>query len=432
MLSALAITYVYDEKYEAQVTLMLKPSEVMRLKQHQNDNEALGVSLPEDTEFKVISQTLTDLVQSDPILRHITIKLHLDAPDPRDYSADPFYERWYYETRDWFSDTGTDLWSILKYGRVINQNLTDKEVKKLHDDVSIDSEDSYVFVLKVRDKGEHRVGTIANEIAHDVVARQIENAQGPAALRSTQLRDRLARKAQEIDTDERSISDLLDNAHTASVQEELDKDETIYAGLKSQLLSVRADISQAQATIAGYNEKLSNVGTRSELGQQSLSADDYRKMVSERLASEISLQGLRDKAASLNYSMDQLHERMQRLPQLQVEYDRLDNDRSRAQHDYIQINDALQEQILQERSGVTGLIIAGPATSGDMPKTPIKIYHVGLAGLLGLLVALGIAFVFGYFEIELFMDPRIPEERNPPRQGAPVRPRMTNPAPAVD
>jgi hypothetical protein len=99
----------------------------------------------------------------------------------------------------------------------------------------------------------------------------------------------------------------------------------------------------------------------------------------------------------------------------------------------MQINDALQEEILQEQSDLTSLIVAGPAAWTDAPKTPIKIYHVGLAAGLGLLLALGLAYVFGYFDIRLFMSPEDRRERTPLRpQLAPAAGPLLSAVPGVD
>src|SRR4029077_4924687 len=129
-------------------------------------------------------------------------------------------------------------------------------------------------------------------------------------------------------------------------------------------------------------------------GAQRLQGDDYKKTLSDRLANEILLAGDRRKSADLAAAITKSKARLAEFPRLQVQYDLLDSERKRAQHDYDLINDALQEEILQERSNVSPLLKAGPASSSGNPVTPIKVYHVGLALALGVLVALGIAFVF--------------------------------------
>jgi uncharacterized protein involved in exopolysaccharide biosynthesis len=421
-LAALIITYLYDEKYEATVTIMLKPTEVTRFKQHNNEDLALGAPLPNDIEFKVITQSLSDLMQSEPLLRRVVTRLHLDMPPKRDYSAYSFYQRWWYEIEDWLDDTAGDIWSILKYGRIIPENYTDKEIQKLADkDTKISSEDSYVFVMKVRDKAQRRVTHIADAIAAEMIATQQANDRMQAELRTAQMRERLRAKYAEIQDAERKIEKLLGSAHSASIQEELVQEENLYSGLKSNWLTVEAEMSQLDAKIASADAKLRNAAAESEPGDQRLRGDDYRKMASDRLTDEILLDGDRRKAASLEAAMSKSQVRLREFPRLQVEYDLLDSNRKRAQTDYDQINEALQEEILREKNDTTALMTAAPATATDKPVTPIKIYHVGLAAALGALVALGIAFLFGYFEIRLFVSPRYVEYRPPRPQEEPLR-----------
>ena len=421
-IAALILTYIYDEKYQATVTLILTPTEVTRLKQHTNVDLALGVPVPNDIEFKVIIQSMTDLMQSAPLLRRVVTQLHLNNPPDRDYSAQPFYQRWWNETEDWLNDTVGDLWSILKWGRIIPENFTDKEIEKLaQKDTKIDSEDSYVFVMKVRDKIQRRVAPIADAIAAEMIATQRANDRKNAEMKTAQMRERLKANYAEIQDAERRIETLLGTSHVASIQEELVQEENIYSGLKSSWLAVEAEISQTEARIASADAKLQNGSVHVVPGAQRLQGDDYRKMASDRLTNQILLDGDRKKASSLVTAMATSQARLQEFPRLQVEYDLLDSNRKRAQNDYDEMNDALQEAILQAKNESTALMKASAATSTDKPVTPIKIYHVGLAAALAALVAFGIAFLFGYFEIRLFVSPRYLDRQPPRSRDAPER-----------
>jgi uncharacterized protein involved in exopolysaccharide biosynthesis len=121
--------------------------------------------------------------------------------------------------------------------------------------------------------------------------------------------------------------------------------------------------------------------------------------------------------------------RLQQLSRAEVEFDLLDSKRQRDQRDYSLINDALQEEILLEGNSVTSLIIAGDAVASNEPATPIKIYHVGLAFGLGLLLAIGIAFVFGYFDIRFFMSPKRSDKQ--PRSERAARAPLAHPVPTI-
>lgn len=430
-LSALFITYIYSDKYEAQVTMMLKPTEVTRLTAHPADTEALGAPVPQ-LEYKIVEQTLQDLVQSEPVLRDVVTKLHLDAPVSRDYSGLPVYQRWCRESKDWFSDYGGDAWSVLKYGRVIHENPTNKAIETLAKNVSIDSQDSYVFVLKVRDKHYDRVDAIANELAQELRTTLRDSEQAAAQTRSAELRVRLAKKYSELESEEIKVRNVLEVARTPSIADEIDKDLGQYAELKSTWLDLHSQISQTRATVAAYDTKLSTMGMAPIAGQQRLSADDFKKMASDRLTAQVALDGLLHKSASLDESLERLDRRLQELPRLQVEYDLLDTNRTRSKRDYSQINDALQEEILQEENSVTALVVAGLAVATNQPVAPIKIYHVALATILGMLLAIGMAFVLGYFEVRVFMSAESIRERPPPTAARAIPPLTGDTVPGVD
>jgi uncharacterized protein involved in exopolysaccharide biosynthesis len=400
ILSALLLTYIFSEKYEAQMTILLKPQEITRLREH--DTQALGAPLPQ-AEYKVVGQTLQDLAASEPLLLAVVKTLKLDVPEPRTYEG-PFYSRWYKEAKDTFEDCGGNLWSILKYGRVLEPDPTASAVMTLRKNIKLENSDSNVFILKVRDKHPDRVAEITTVLANELVALLQKNGQGTAGTRSAELRENLARKYKAIENDSEQINQLMSRYHAGSIAEETEELTGEYTDVESSWLTALSDIKQNSAMIASFSEKLANPASIGRGGQR-LQADDYKKMASDRLATEVNLHGLKDKSAALKGSLGQISARLQQLSRAQVEYELLDANRHRDQRDYSLINDALQEALLQEGNSFTSLVITGPAVASNQPTTPIKIYHVMLAFVLGLLFSVGIAFVFGYFDVQFFMTP---------------------------
>lgn len=423
-LSALLITYIYSEKYEAQMTIVLKPQDVTRLREH--DTQALGAPLPQ-AEYKVVGQTLDDMAKSEPLLLQVVQTLHLDVPEPRIYTG-PFYYRWYKEAKDSLEDYGTDAWSILKYGRIIDKEPIAEAVTTLRKNIKIENEDSNVFILKVRDKHPERVAEVTTVLANDLIAMLQKNQQVTAKTRSAELRERLAQKMEAIQKADLEIDQLLASYHTGSALDEIDKLTGEYAELEGSWVTAESDARENEALITAYTDKLKSP-PQAAPGEQRLQADDFKKMASDRLTAEITLQGLEQKSATLKTSLKQMSARLQELSRAEVEYDLLDAKRQREQRDYSLINDALQEELLQGGNSVTALLIAGAAVASTEPATPIKIYHVGLAFGLGLLLALGLAFVFGYFDIRLFMSSER-RDREPRPEAAP-RGSLVHPIPTA-
>ena len=121
MLSALALTYIYSERYRAEVTIFFKPSEVTRLTP--NSTQALGSPFPSNTAFKAVDQTILNLVQSDALLRQVVANLHLDVPEPRDISG-PWYVQYYQQTKYALEDFASYAWQILQWGRIIDDPVS--------------------------------------------------------------------------------------------------------------------------------------------------------------------------------------------------------------------------------------------------------------------------------------------------------------------
>src|SRR5262245_14328364 len=85
-LGALALTYVYSEKYEVKKAIIFKPFEVTRIQGY--ETQTFGAPAPA-APYKIIGATLDQLVQSDLVLGDVVKKLRLDVPEPRVYSG-PF------------------------------------------------------------------------------------------------------------------------------------------------------------------------------------------------------------------------------------------------------------------------------------------------------------------------------------------------------
>jgi uncharacterized protein involved in exopolysaccharide biosynthesis len=399
-LSALAMTYIYSEKYEAQKTLVFKPTEVTRLRDH--DTQAFGAPAPAAA-YRIISTTLDDLTKSDLLLRKVVTQLHLDAPEPRVYTGPPYY-RWYKMSKDWLVDVASDAWSILKYGRIIENDRTTDAIEALRKDIRIRSEDSQVFTLRVRDKQPDRVVAIANEITHQLMTLLREIQQRPATVRRVELQTLLAKKRFEVQDYQNKITDLLDRNHVASVAEEIEKGMYRYSQLLLAANNLDAEIKQSKATIAAYSRQLS---ARSSDGLQAqnrerLKTDEFRKLATDKAAAESVLSGLLAKHEALDQTIASLKDRLTKLPTIQAEYEELHAQVQRSERDYSLLNDALQEASIRERNAATELVIQNESQEAKEPATPIKVYHVLLSLVLALLLSSGLSFVLDFFHIKMF------------------------------
>jgi len=397
-LSSLALTYIYSEKYEAQKAIVFKPTEVTRFSEH--DTQAFGSPTPAAA-YKIISSTLSDLAKSDLLLRGVVTKLHLDVAQPRIYDG-PFYYRWYRISKDWLADIAGDAWDILKYGRIVDKDRTHDAVDTLRGDIKIKSQDSQVFTLSVLDRYPDRAVAIADEIVNELTMLLREIQQNPATERRTELEGLLARKKAEVEEYQKKIIDLFNQNQVASISEEIEKGMYRYSQLLLEDNNLQAEIQQVKATIAAYSEQLSAENGGSEPSKERLKTDEFRKIATDKANSESKLSGLVAKQQSIDTTVAGLKDRLIKLPIIQAQYEVLNNQVQRSEHDYSMLSNAFQEARIRERDGLTELIIEDEPSKPKAPATPIKVYHVLLAFALGLLFSTGFAFVLDFFDVTLF------------------------------
>ena len=134
-----------------------------------------------------------------------------------------------------------------------------------------------------------------------------------------------------------------------------------------------------------------------------LSANDYTRLTADKLDAQIRSRGLSAKLASTDRSGTAANARLQVLAEVQAKYDFLSAQLAAAKRDYAALSDAYEEADIELTTGQSQLHMQAPATALPSPISPIKIYHVGAAGALALMIALGLAYMFDYFDINLML-----------------------------
>jgi len=426
MLSALVLTYVYSERYRAEVTILFKPSDVTELTTQRR--EALGSAAP-GTSVRNITATINDLVKSQVILRPIVTKLHLDAEQPKDLSG-PWYLRSLKELKYALRDAADDAGNILMFGRVLDADPVNQAIIRLRKQIKITSDESYVYSLTVTSDTPQRASAIADEIGVALIDLLHRDDRHTFNRRSEELAGLIRDKTGEIERIETNLQDLLANNQVASIKDELEKITDRASKLRQQQTDATADLRQSEAKVAAQAEKLrvasppasardddANVTRR----PSRISADDYAKLTSNKLDAEVNSASLRARLGSLDRSYAALVIRLQVLTRVQAEYDLMSARLKSATRDYATLSDALQEVAVRTTSSPNELRILAKAMTPGVPVSPIKIYHVLVASTLAALIAMMLVYVLDYLDIRLFLPPARGKRRDrlPSRGPAP-------------
>jgi uncharacterized protein involved in exopolysaccharide biosynthesis len=343
----------------------------------------------------------------------VVTDLHLDVKEPRDVSG-PWYRRYYKEAKYALTDYANDAWMLLKWGRVIEEDSIETAITKLRRQIKMRNNDSYLFTLQVSWDTPQRAVAIADDLATRLIDLQHREDLRASNKHGEELAALREDKAREIDAIDTKIRDLLVSNEVASIKDELEKITERTSKLQQERTDTLADLRQSDAKIAALAEKLrvssfplaaQEEGPVATRRSSRISADDYAKFTSKKLDTDIDSGGLRARLASIEQSYAALRPRLQRLTEVQARHDLMSAQLDSAKRAYQTLSGAFDEAQIRAMTGKGDLRLQAKAEATPGPVSPIKIYHIGLAGALAALIAVGLAYVLDYFGIGFFLPP---------------------------
>ncbi len=392
MVSSIVLTYAVSERYDTQTTIFYRPQESSLLRQ--KNTEAFGAPVP-NAPFKVIQQTLRDIVMSEVILRPVVEELGLDAETEVEESL--WYRQWIHNAREVAHNALSNTWMLLKYGRTIDEDPTDRAIQRLRENIQLRAtKDSYVYVLKVRDKDAARaaktVDTLGSALVHWLKAQD----QNPAERRTVQLETQLVEKEGQITQLQEQRQELLNAYNIVSVNEEREE------GVRN-VYSLEEESAQLNGQIAAKRRKIASLEREMQKKKSGyIQPQDYKRMASEKLFEEVELQGLLARLASIHSSMQAMKGKLLDMPTLQKQLDELNLKIEAATREYQHLKDLYLEASAQALSPEIETRVLHSAVVPARPVYPIKIYHVGSTAILSLMLSMGMVYVLAYFNIRIF------------------------------
>ncbi len=394
MLSALFFSYFFSEKYEAGIQVYYRPIEtsLMRFK----ETQAFGSPVPASS-FKIIVQTLRDLSKSEAILVPVIEELHLDQPITPTYET--WYKRYFYKAKHFIKETGSKLWTILKYGRLMEEDPTAKALEELRENIRVvETKESYVYILAVKDKFPDRAAAIVDALGGEIVKWLKQQGTGLASERISQLRDQLAAKEREIDTLRTKKERILKDGGIVSITEEYSSGVQSLYELETEKVRLEAEIENYRARLAAYKEQLTK--------GRGIKPEDFRNLESKAIFDKVSLKGLRSRLDSLRSSISGLQQKLTATLEAEKVVENINMKLNAEMREYIHLKDMYVENNAQLINSASEIKIMHPALIPTKPVQPIKIYYVGLSGLLALFVASGLVYVLAFFNIRMFFASR--------------------------
>jgi len=175
-----------------------------------------------------------------------------------------------------------------------------------------------------------------------------------------------------------------------------------------------ADLHNAEAMLQTYDKTLggqSGSGGNANEDHHRLQADDFKKLSSERLEIQANLAGLYAKRASLEASLRELSATTQRLASLQVTYDNLTNRVDQSQRITPYSTTHTRKHCCRSRKIPQILPFNAARPNQRFLPRQSSSTMLPLATSLAVLLSLGLSFVFGFFNIRVFIPSKGPKGR---------------------
>lgn len=452
MLSSLALTYVYAERYRAVATLLYRPTEHLQFQSQQK--ESLGFPVPM-LPFEVIADTIGQLGTSEVILREVVERLDLDKPKKKTYTG---LAKIYQDTKDWVKRVIRRTKEVLKYGRFIEKNPTSSAIIELASNVSVETtRKNYTILVEAVAKNPHQAAIIV-DVWGDVMVRMLreENAR-VARVQGEELDRLLVVKKAELDSARQELEALKAaenfveletevglNLHTteqfervaretevdlAEARARLDElvaqrqllepmvrfsemraDDPLFQelralkskreiereGLLKRFPADHLEIATIEAELAAINQVLAKVDEKRTTSESTQLNEVHQQLLGSELELRAKLAGLQSARTALRNTLRDLRGRFGD-PTLETRHRDIQLRLEILEEAYTKLSQAREEARLAESRSQSEIRVLHKATPQDTPFRPIKIYHVLASGILALLIGVGAVYLVDFW-----------------------------------
>ena len=453
-LTALALTYVFSEKYSASASILYQPNENVTFRP--KTPEALGFPTPLVT-LETIGNTLEQLAKSDGVISEVvtTLKLHEKRPNP----PASWLVTTFREVKDNVKGYAAQAWQIMRYGRLLPKDPFAEAMATLRKDLRISrSNKAYTFQLEAISNHPQLSAAIV-DCAAEVLSKFLQAERLEFARESrTSIESRLLQNEREIIDLRRQIDKFKKSSSVASLSEEVSLKLKAVAGYEEDLARAQADLNGLQRKRDEIQQQLEreeqwveylSTSTQNPIGEEmrldlarleversglldkyteanpevrSLNArimqirqrlasesakvvsseskrlnDIYQKLLSDRLEADANIRALNERIQSYTSSIDRENSVTHALTAKEQQLADLYLQLSGAERSYALIGEAREEARIAESNIGREMSILHKAQVPIAPVRPVKIVHVALSGGLSLILAIGLAFVIDFF-----------------------------------
>jgi uncharacterized protein involved in exopolysaccharide biosynthesis len=219
-----------------------------------------------------------------------------------------------------------------------------------------------------------------------------------------ELRSLEAKRAElmaQLQHQDRSVkydSTTTDNPVVDDLKLELSRLEVERSGLLQKFTEKNQDVRAVDAKIGEARNKLEREAPTIVSAESTRLNDIYQKVLSEKLGTDAEIQTLKAKQQTLRQVVSRETGVARTLTESEPQFAELALQLKAAEESYELINEAFEEARLGESKTASEVTLQDKALVPSEPARPIKILHVGVTFFLTLVLSVGFAFIFDFFD----------------------------------
>lgn len=177
--------------------------------------------------------------------------------------------------------------------------------------------------------------------------------------------------------------------------------ETELAGLLNQYNEQHPQVQSVRAKIAEVERQLSNEVERIVSNETRTFNPIYQSLLGELTVLETDSVLFESRLGALESQIERMNERLEGLPEKELQLARLIRDQSVAEQIYLLLRNRYEEVRITEAMQTADVMVIDPSIVPRRPIKPRVMLNVAIAAFLGLFVGVGLAFVLEFLDTSI-------------------------------
>jgi succinoglycan biosynthesis transport protein ExoP len=454
--TATLLTYILSERYQSSTKLLIRPQKSINLVPKRE--EILNFPVSYITPVEMASKTYTEIIKSRFIAERVVNLLGTDKiKEEEGVGWHSFWKKAKAKLKDLFIKG----WIILKYGQIREEDPYNRAVTEVKKSLSVKpTKETYLFELQAEAKSPLLASAIANTTAKVFVDyfRDVDSFEREKTKRLSEEKLNLSRE--QLDEAKRRLVEFKEKHGIVSIKKEMELELELLSGFEKSLESVNvamkgaiakreeikrqlvelerfsksatkvvynplvrelhSQLAEKEVKLAGLNKRYTSEHKevqalqaeideiKAKLKQEDLTLKTeetssidpvFLSSLNELARVETFLESQKAESNRLALAIQEKKRLLEQMPQKEIELSKLELAVSLNEETHRLLSKEYEEQkIAADRDDSGDIRVVQVAFPPLYPTTPIKIYYAALAGILSLIIGMGVALLMEYMD----------------------------------